>query len=728
MKKYIHFILILILTLSFWSGISEFSSPLFSQTEIKPLRYEVEVVLIEIPLYVIDKQGNPVKDLKPEEIALYEGGKKQKITHFVLVQNDSPQIASLIRKYPAARRQFLLLFDFAFSTPGRIVKAKEACRNFIQEKILPNDLVALATFSGIGGLKVLSHFTNDREQLFHLIGTLGLMESKQRMVGPVGFSFPSFAQESADPMMRMESGSEIGDYEFMELLDRAHKGKEQVYKAYVSDFVGELDKLSIALKTIQGRKHIILFSEGFDSKVLTGKSLTGLADDTELFATSGGIPTADTDSRFGDTALRTKLYDALKKIASADCPIHSIDIGGLRTQAGILTQVEGPSRELSGIHRGQDSLTVLSRETGGQVFKNVNELDQPLENLLDVTNNYYIVGYHPEDKKMEGKFRKIKIKTIRPGIEISYRKGYYEDKPYHKYSNLEKRIQLVEYIVMDISSSEIQFDSNVTAFRGQEGICQVPVFLKFPGRQFLERGKKVQLEIYGYAITSSGIFKDFFHQTITISPQKVKEKLELYGIKYFDLHLVPPGDYSIKLIVRDKKTGEIGSQIQEISVPDYEKGELGLSGPVFIQPEGDWLLIRGYDPQNPTGRKEGFNLPLDYPFILENQSFIPGVAPALNGSSPVQFYLRVYNLRLHPQTKIPQTEMSFEVVDMEGKITPLRDVGLIQNPAQVEPGVFDLLFQTYLRNLPSGPCQLRLTFKDSISNQKVISETPFILE
>ena len=52
---------------------------LFPQTRQEPLRYEVEVVLVEIPLYVVDKKGNPVLDLKPEDLTLYEKGKKQKI-------------------------------------------------------------------------------------------------------------------------------------------------------------------------------------------------------------------------------------------------------------------------------------------------------------------------------------------------------------------------------------------------------------------------------------------------------------------------------------------------------------------------------------------------------------------------------------------------------------------------------------------------------------------------
>jgi len=121
-------------------------------------------------------------------------------------------------------------------------------------------------------------------------------------------------------------------------------------------------------------------------------------------------------------------------------------------------------------------------------------------------------------------------------------------------------------------------------------------------------------------------------------------------------------------------------------------------------------------------------LPLDYPYMMDNKPFIPGVVPVLSGSSPVQFFLRVYNLKLHPQTKVPQTEMSFEIVDLEGKSAPLRNVGLLRNPNQIEAGVFDLLFQTNFKDLPWGYYKLRMTFKDSVSDQKVVSEAPFVLE
>ncbi len=72
--------------------------------------------------------------------------------------------------------------------------------------------------------------------------------------------------------------------------------------------------------------------------------------------------------------------------------------------------------------------------------------------------------------------------------------------------------------------------------------------------------------------------------------------------------------------------------------------------------------------------------------------------------------------------------MNFEIEDIEGKSTVLGKVGLVKAPDQPEPGVFELLFQANLKNLETGFYQLKLSFKDVLANQKIVTKTPFILQ
>lgn len=699
------------------------SSP---QTQQEPLEYEVEVVLIEIPVYVVDRKGNPVLDLKLEDFVLYEDGKKQKITHFALIQNDSPEIVSLARLYPAARRQFFLLFDLSFSSPRGILRGREAGLNFIREHILPHDLVAVATSTITHGIQILTNFTSDKDQLESVVESLGIVPTAGITKGPVGFIFqpvinPPFVSAERDTARERMGALED---QVAAITKQMQNARLQDYKGYVHDYVGAFKTLGQTLNIIKGRKHLVLFSEGFDIKVLTGKTLKELSDETEAIATDRvAISRADKD-RFGDPTLRLALDQALKQISSSDCIIHTIDVGGLRA-TGDIDDTQGQGLYLSR-RRGQDALHLMAADTGGKAYRNVNELDEPLEDLLKLTNSYYLLGYSPANKKKEGKFRKLKIEVLKPKLQVSYRKGYYEEKSYEKYTDFEKRLQLAELIIKDVYRDDIKVDSFISAFEGTKDIARVAVFLKFPGNQFLEKKKKeVRFEIYGYAIDSSGRFKDFFYNPLNIDVTKVKDKLRTHGIKYFDLLLIPPGDYRIKTIIRNSETGEVATDIDELSVPKYDDQTLIVSPPIFIDKDPQWMSIPGYDPLKPTGRKVGEGLPIDYPYSLEGEKFLPGIIPTYFAHTQAQFLLRTHNLTLHPTAKIPQTDIKFEVLDDFGIAYKAVQVLSIK-PLQPKPNCFELLFQYEIKPIPPGRYQLKVTFTDILAQQTVTTSSPFV--
>jgi len=324
------------------------------------------------------------------------------------------------------------------------------------------------------------------------------------------------------------------------------------------------------------------------------------------------------------------------------------------------------------------------------------------------------------------------VEVKRPDVQVSYRKGFYTQKPFEKFSDFEKKLQLVEYIAKDIISDDIQFQTLPTAFRGTSEIAQIPVFLQFPGEQFFtnkRKSKELKLEIYGYVLNSKGEFVDFFHQPLGINLKKLGKRLKASGIKYFDLFLVPPGDtYKVKIIVRDSETGAIGSHINQIDLPRYEDKKLAISSPVFVESAKNWILTRGYNPEKPTGRKRGEGLPVAYPFTFENKEFIPGVLPLIRPSVPAQIYFRVYNLKLHPETKVPQIQMKFEAIGSSGKVYPIMRIRLVKKPVQIEPNVYELLLQFVVDYLPPDIYQLKVTFFDTLAKQKATATTSFMFQ
>ncbi len=701
------------------------------QTQDRPLRHEIEVVVVDLPVYVLDKQGNPVLDLKPEDFVVLENGAEQKLTHFALIRNDSPETLSLFSLYPAARRHFFFLFDLSFASLKGLLKAREAALGFVQNKTLPTDLVGVATFSVFSGLKILSPFTEDKEQALTALDTLGLAKASHRVKDPAGFLFKPFQDvTSSRPQAsggQKTSASDITE-QIKDVLKEMGRLDRETERGYASQFIGSFQLLSQALNIVSGRKHLIYFSEGFDSAVLTGSAI-GQLDKTEEALMNRELWKVDTDLA-GSAGLRAGLLETLARLANSDCVVHTVDIGGLRGESQVDT-VEGTPLETSTVRRGQDTLNILSHETGGLAFRNTNDLNLPLEDILRATNSYYLLGYTPRKGAKSQGSKKIEVRVNRPGLQLSYRKALQGEKPYAQYSDFEKQMQLVEYIAKDLVSDDLAFQALATAYQGTEHIAQIPVVLRVPGEQFLagrEKAKEVKLEFYGYALNSSREFVDFFHQSLSLDLPKMQDRLKSKGLKYYDLLLVRPGDnYKVKFIIRNSLTGEIGSQILEIGVPDFGQRTFSISPPVLVDPDRDWILARGYDPDNPSGRKQMKGLPIAYPFVLPSLHFVPAVVPEIKPHSPVGIYFRAYHLKLQPESNTPQVMVHFVAIDPDGKASLLAGIRLTKGLASSEPDVYEFFFEGQMAELPPGSYQLKVTCSDLLAQKSVSSFVPFVV-
>jgi hypothetical protein len=60
---------------------------------------------------------------------------------------------------------------------------------------------------------------------------------------------------------------------------------------------------------------------------------------------------------------------------------------------------------------------------------NQNEIKAGVERAFEDESAAYTIGYYPENKKNDGKYRQIKVKVKRDGIELHNRRGYYAIDP-----------------------------------------------------------------------------------------------------------------------------------------------------------------------------------------------------------------------------------------------------------------------------------------------------------
>ena len=80
---------------------------------------------------------------------------------------------------------------------------------------------------------------------------------------------------------------------------------------------------------------------------------------------------------------------------------------------------------------GEPLLKKLAEATGGRMLevKGIDKLEAALDEISDELHHQYSLGYYPQNKNWDGKFRKIQISAAEKGFKIYARKGYYANPP-----------------------------------------------------------------------------------------------------------------------------------------------------------------------------------------------------------------------------------------------------------------------------------------------------------
>ena len=111
------------------------------------LNESITVSYVEVPVTVVDRSGNPIRGLTKANFEIVDEGKKRAVAGFDVVDFSSGETAAAAAASitPAARRNFLLVFDLSFSSPNSMVRAQEAARHFVTNMAAHQDRIGIAT-------------------------------------------------------------------------------------------------------------------------------------------------------------------------------------------------------------------------------------------------------------------------------------------------------------------------------------------------------------------------------------------------------------------------------------------------------------------------------------------------------------------------------------------------------------------------------------------------------
>ena len=115
---------------------------------------QTESRLVLVDTVVLDKKGNPVRDLTQKDFKVFEDNKEQPVTAFSAESGVGGG---------SDRKRYIVLFFDDSTTGSNQTFVRQAAVKFIDKNVAPNRLMALAEYNG--SLVVTQNFTNDAERL-----------------------------------------------------------------------------------------------------------------------------------------------------------------------------------------------------------------------------------------------------------------------------------------------------------------------------------------------------------------------------------------------------------------------------------------------------------------------------------------------------------------------------------------------------------------------------------
>ena len=389
---------------------------------------------------VVTKGGGPVVGLKKDDFKIEEDGKPQALDFFEEHANKTalagpppampampPGVYTNVPPAPGDDAVNVLLLDFLNSEVQDQSYVREQVLNFLK-KMQPGTRAAIFAMSS--KLQFVQGFTADTGELAKALTASGATPVKvatYQSRSDIKIDQDSLSMQEAISESPAGGGPMSGASLGIEAIRSALSDAQTFDYANRAEMTMEaLRHMAEYLRGVPGRKNLLWFSSEYPVIVFPSPEQR-LALAQIRIGTFEIKHTADLL-----TAARVSLYPINAQglmqdhVAMAD---NAAPGGGSQMQR-MNTDLNGPYQAESTARADTTySMRELAKDTGGKAFLNTNDLNGAMQKAISDGSHYYTLTYSPTNKKMDGKFRKIEIKTSGGKYDLSYRRGYNADKP-----------------------------------------------------------------------------------------------------------------------------------------------------------------------------------------------------------------------------------------------------------------------------------------------------------
>jgi VWFA-related protein len=662
-------------------------SALSSQTATPPApqapqapTFRLNVEYVEVDAVVTDRDGQFVRGLAKDDFQIFEDGKPQPISTFAVVDIPveraqrplgasnaiEPDVKSNER--PFEGRIYVMLVDDLHTYFGRTPRVRAAARQFIQQNLGANDLMAVVHTAGPSDAS--QEFTSNKRLLLAAVDRT------------MGRKLDSATVTKTDEYFRQQSsGRQTGD-PLTDPLDAERQTNAR-------QSLDALKNIAEWFSTVRGRRKTILFvSEGIDYDITDfGNSGASLIMDstreTLAAAARGNVSIYGIDPR-GLTSL-------------AD---QSIEVGSFPDDTSLGLGNQSLMRELQ---LSQSSLRQLSDDTGGFAVVNKDDFATAFDRIVRDNSSYYAMAYYPPSDKA-GKFHKIEVRVRRPDLRVRARQGYVTPKPASPVKEKSPAAatgnlttpKLREVLDSPLPVSGLAMKVFATPFKGVAPNASVLLGVELRGRDLrLDPTDKVAVT---YAVVDhDGKIRAGSTDSLamTLKPE-TKTRVAASGLRLLERVDLPPGRYQVRVAAHDQGGGNAGSVVADLEVPDFAKLPFSMSGVALTSASAVTA---------PTVRPDEL--------LRQVMPGPPVAARSFPQNDDVALFVEVYDNEAARPHKV---DITTTVTSDEGKVVTKAEEARDSSELQGRRGGYGYAARLLLKDLPPGPYVLTVSARSRLGD------------
>ena len=678
---------------------------------------KITTKLVQFDAVVTDKDGKQVRDLNIADFEILQDGKPQKITNFSYINTESPAQSSPVTTVkngknvvlpPPARvrpenggRIITFIVDDGNCTASQIgmTAAREALSKFVNEQMLPNDLVSI--YQTRGGSSLLQQYTSDKTQLMRVARQIRWYPPPGSCGGYGGDFFEAARVDSTGKTTGQ------GTFESEENRRSREQNEDSIRDNQAVGTIGVIRYVVRGLGKIGGRKVVFFLSDGLPLRTRTGRNrqaFDALRDLTDS-ANRASVVFNTVDVR---GVFDPRMVNASDEVYVREDPDATGKIAERRTAE---------------LYNSRDGLFYLANETGGNFYKDQNFLDNPIRQALSLEKGYYLLSYEPDDETFKDKdFNRIEIKLKRPDLKISSRAGFLgrTDEaiaPKKRSGDSE----LYEALVAPLPRAGLNV--RLTAFFANDSAQGnvVRSLVHFDGGEltFVDEPngfKKAILDVVAVTLNEKNEVVDEFNRTHTFKIEAAAMPfIKKNGLIYAtDVPVKKAGNYNFRLAARDANSKMLGSASQNIEIPDLKKSKIFISGLIVsaVDANGKFVAPSAVKPENALSLTDSAAVPAI-------RRFLPNTILA--------YGFTLYNAQTNKTTNQPKLTVQVNLyrdgqLITEGKPQPAQPEKLLNLTRINDYG--------YLRlnaSIAKGDYALQIIIKDLLANETTSQSIDFEL-